>query len=837
MSGLDQTARDYLQEGGREVSYADGATIIRRGEVGTSFYVVISGRAEVLLEAEDGHRLPLARLGRGATFGEMSLLTGQPVSADVVARGEVTLLEYPDERFKTALGECAALRNHILAGFCASLRQTNSKAWQLFQRSAALEALMQAEGRTGEIIAESAPMRRVRQRIAELAATARVVLISGQPGAGKLFAARKIHEAACEAAGDEARLIIVDCARLGTGEAARLLFGPADDRQFHTAPAAWGALPLSGALDLADGGTMVLQHVEYLDASAQEILGRYIEAVLDDGRDAAPCVRVMATTSKDLGHLAGEGRFDASLVDQLATGALEMPTLQSRRRDILPLANLFLHDRDQRVGDGEHSFNTSAQHALVSAQYRHRNAAELRDAVEFGALFAEGPEIGSEHIFTGPMHEEPRLEYDLVRNVSVRWLLDKGGLHLVRGATLAIFLAIAILCLTAGRSLAGRVANAMVWSLWWPVLIVAFLFVGRAWCMICPISLAGRLARRLAGFGRAPPPWMKKHTAWIVLALFVAIVWSEHVFQMTRHPFATGILLLVLMGAAAALCIIYQRETWCRYLCPLGGLAAGYSTGAMVHVRANPSVCATQCRTHECFKGSGKTPGCSVFHHPMYARDGHFCKLCMTCLRSCPHGSVKLYIRPLLQGIWRLGNLSGTLVPFAMVVFFLAMVMLASHKLAPLARPLYYTAAVGLAVVVALASGGLLRRLLGGRGGTDPEAVAAVALALLVLAAGPLMAFHLENVLPLAKIGLHVPAGVVGDYPSGPGQVPLLVILQFGAILTAVVLAAIALWRIRVRLEDRGVKPVRGCWMILRAVCLIYLLAALGLVVLRGLHA
>ena len=81
--------------------------------------------------------------------------------------------------------------------------------------------------------------------------------------------------------------------------------------------------------------------------------------------------------------------------------------------------------------------------------------------------------------------------------------------------------------------------------------MVLFLFVGRTWCMICPISLAGRLARHVASLGRTPPQWLKKHTAWVMLALFVLIVWVEHVFQMTRQPFATGILLVVLMGAAA----------------------------------------------------------------------------------------------------------------------------------------------------------------------------------------------------------------------------------------------------------------------------------------------
>ena len=838
MSGLDQTAEAYLRAGGREVSYADGQTIIHRGREGTASYLVLAGRAEVLLEAEDGQRLPLARLLPGATFGEMALLTDQPISADVVARGAVTVLEYPGELFQRALAECAALRSHILAGICASLRRTSTKAWGFFQRSEALRALMHTEEVGGEVIAESSAMGKVRRRIADLAPSARVALVSGAPGAGKRFAARKIHEAACGPDAAEVPLIVMDCLRLGRrGEAARLLFGPGEDRQFAPASGAAGELPLPGALDLADGGTLILQHVDALDAEAQSVLGRYLRACADGARDVTPSVRVIATTSKDLPDLARGERFDADLAGLLSAETLVMPALLSRRRDILPLAGLFLRERDRRVQDGEHRLNTSAEHALLSAEYRHRNAAELRDAVEFGAVFAEGPEIGSEHIFTGPTHEETRLEYRLDQNAWVRWLLDKGGLTAIKGVTLLFFAAIVVLCLVAGSHTAGRVANGLVWGLWWPLLMLLFLFVGRVWCTICPLSLAGRLVRRAGSLARTPPQWMKRHTTWVLPGLFVLIIWSEHVFEMTRRPFATGILLLVLMGSAVVLCLLYQRETWCRYLCPLGGLAAGYSTGAMVHVRANPSVCAAQCTTHECFKGGETGVGCSVFHHPMYARDGQFCKLCMTCLRSCPHESVKLYIRPLLQGIWRLGSLSGTLVPFALVMVFLAMVMLASHKAEALGRTGWYTAAVVAAVAAGLAGRAVLFRFLGRGGRADPAAVAAVAFALLVLAAGPLMAFHIENVPALGAMRVTVPSAAVGPWPGEPVHVPVLAIVQVSAVVLAAVLAAVALWRVRVRFAERGIASGRPCRIALRAVCLVYVLAALGLVMLRGRHA
>ena len=150
MSGLGQTAREYLREAGCERAYADGAVVVRRGEPGGAFYVVVSGAVDVLLVADDGRRLPLARLGEGSSFGEMSLLTGEAVSADVVARGGATLLVYPGEQFQTALAECAELRSHILVRLCENLHRTSTKAWDLFQRAEALRTLVHATERAWE---------------------------------------------------------------------------------------------------------------------------------------------------------------------------------------------------------------------------------------------------------------------------------------------------------------------------------------------------------------------------------------------------------------------------------------------------------------------------------------------------------------------------------------------------------------------------------------------------------------------------------------------------------------------------------------------------------------
>ena len=64
--------------------FAAGERVLRKGLSGGNFYVILEGEAAVELDGEQ-----LARLGRGEFFGEISALTGEPPTTDVVA---VTIL-------------------------------------------------------------------------------------------------------------------------------------------------------------------------------------------------------------------------------------------------------------------------------------------------------------------------------------------------------------------------------------------------------------------------------------------------------------------------------------------------------------------------------------------------------------------------------------------------------------------------------------------------------------------------------------------------------------------------------------------------------------------------
>src|SRR2546427_9256713 len=79
-SGLSKGQLKSIVRSSKERSFKKGDAIVREGESGVGFYLIVGGSAEV---RRDGRSL--TKLARGQFFGEMGLLDQQPRSADVVA--------------------------------------------------------------------------------------------------------------------------------------------------------------------------------------------------------------------------------------------------------------------------------------------------------------------------------------------------------------------------------------------------------------------------------------------------------------------------------------------------------------------------------------------------------------------------------------------------------------------------------------------------------------------------------------------------------------------------------------------------------------------------------
>ena len=110
---LEQVAHKMTEE-----SFPVGQRILRQGFTGTGFYVILDGEVAVKIDGEER-----AKLAKGDFFGEMSILLGEPPTADVAATSplrciviagpavEAFLVAYPRIMFRMLQAQARRLRN------------------------------------------------------------------------------------------------------------------------------------------------------------------------------------------------------------------------------------------------------------------------------------------------------------------------------------------------------------------------------------------------------------------------------------------------------------------------------------------------------------------------------------------------------------------------------------------------------------------------------------------------------------------------------------------------------------------------------------------------------
>ena len=92
-ASLPQPDLEELSRNARILNVKSGQTVVRAGEPGESMFFIAEGLLEVLVQTEAATPVRVAHLRAGDFFGEMSLLTGDPRMATVVAVSDVVLYE------------------------------------------------------------------------------------------------------------------------------------------------------------------------------------------------------------------------------------------------------------------------------------------------------------------------------------------------------------------------------------------------------------------------------------------------------------------------------------------------------------------------------------------------------------------------------------------------------------------------------------------------------------------------------------------------------------------------------------------------------------------------
>ena len=119
-SGLKEKELKSVLQSGKQLSYPEGRIIVREGEAGVGFYLILDGAVEVKRKGRT-----VAKLGSGNFFGEMSLLDSNPRSSDVEAATPTTCLVLSSWDFQALAESHSEIAMNLLKTLVHRLRDSN----------------------------------------------------------------------------------------------------------------------------------------------------------------------------------------------------------------------------------------------------------------------------------------------------------------------------------------------------------------------------------------------------------------------------------------------------------------------------------------------------------------------------------------------------------------------------------------------------------------------------------------------------------------------------------------------------------------------------------------
>jgi len=114
---LTPTDLTQMAERMRKRHYGAGEIIIRQGDIGEEFFLIVAGRVSVTVHRPEAQEREIATLGLGDFFGEAALITGDPRNATVRATEPVETYVLGKDDFRAALDLSTSLRDQILRAY------------------------------------------------------------------------------------------------------------------------------------------------------------------------------------------------------------------------------------------------------------------------------------------------------------------------------------------------------------------------------------------------------------------------------------------------------------------------------------------------------------------------------------------------------------------------------------------------------------------------------------------------------------------------------------------------------------------------------------------------
>ena len=190
-------------------------------------------------------------------------------------------------------------------------------------------------------------------------------------------------------------------------------------------------------------------------------------------------------------------------------------------------------------------------------------------------------------------------------------------------------------------------ATTMIWDIWHPILAFTIILLGRLWCFACPIGAVGDWTQSVFSLKKKYPE--KYRNLWVAVIFFLFIFAAErHLFMFTRNPPNTAYLLLFFTGLAVVMGAVFEKRSFCRYICPIGLVLGVFSMLSAVELRCKSRKTCQDHTIKECVIGNGTSKPCPVGEFPQTMERNNYCIMCMECVKSCSKDNIR--VSPRLPG-------------------------------------------------------------------------------------------------------------------------------------------------------------------------------------------
>lgn len=259
------------------------------------------------------------------------------MAVEVIKYGAIDYITkplYPEELLSlinNTIASDASTHNYVDGGKSAD----DSKSATATKKKSAVKA--PTHQRKDYIVGKSKPSRAIQQNIEVVAPTPMSVIITGETGTGKEYAAKEIHRLSKRSSGP---FVAIDCGALPKDLAASEFFG-------HEKGAFTGALSeKDGKFKYADGGTLFLDEIGNLSYEVQMKLLRVLQerkfTRVGGNKDISVDVRLLVATNEDLKKEVEEGNFREDLYYRLNEFSIELNPIRSRIEDLEEFVGSFI---------------------------------------------------------------------------------------------------------------------------------------------------------------------------------------------------------------------------------------------------------------------------------------------------------------------------------------------------------------------------------------------------------------------------------------------------------------------------------------------------------------